>query len=1253
MKRLAWLLVVALGIAGAARAQPVLKLATDPLLGLRPVHPNVLLSLSVEFPTVGAAYRESVRNYEAARRYVGYFNPDLCYAYRADEQVFVGVGSAMAPAAGDRSCRGAFSGNFMNWATMSAMDVFRMTLTGGRRVLDEVDLTVLERAWVPTASSGSAPALYPGVADFYASPGTFPRRTVQSGITGDNVAPVDPASVLPFAEPRATLVSCRDEVLIGNGSGGGSCDAPGSDGRFAADAPVNRYKVRVLVCDELDRAHGREGSFCLNFGSASAPSWKPAGEVQARALAMRFGVFGYILDQTQTRYGGALRHPLDYVGPRSFDRTFRDAGGNPAAEWDAAGRFVANPRAASEGRSGFVNYLNNFGSVPGGEGAYKRHDTAGEMFYEAVRYLQWHRDGPTAKATAGASAVMKGGFPVYTDWSRDPLMCAAQPSVIISISDTNTWNDWEIPGNDRCAPTDGDCAKDAPRAVDSAYALDVRVQTARARAEAVARGVSGLPAPLENAATGSGGTASYYIAGLAQYGRGDVRPAGARSEDPNAAGDQRFTTISIDVAETSSTPIAQRQLNVAGVVGSDNAELSNYMLASSPDRMVEVLKSAFARVATTTGSAGGGALTAATLAAGETGVFVPYYDAASWSGEVESFRFVLDPTTRAVTLSARPAWRASERLPAPAERRILVGSPGAGARPLAWASLTDAERARFDADPIFGVADGLGERRLDWVRGSRSDEGPGRPLRVRPASLLGDIVNADPAYVAAPASRYALPGYETFRAANAARARTLFVATNAGMLHAFDADTGAERFAFVPRAALEHLPALSHPAYRHRPLLDAPLVVGDAQLASRWATLLVSGYGAGLQGLYALEVTDPSRLDAGQALWEFTDADDADMGHVTGRPILAPVRAGGATRWFVIVASGYNNHAPDGAANADARGALFFLDPAKPATEPWRLGHNYWKIRVPLADETAAPGLAQPAAVFDVAGYVTALYAGDLQGQLWRFDVAAADPADWRVYHREGSASVPLFEARDAAGARQPITATPVIAFAPGGGYLLYFGTGKMLEVGDNAGPYTRPQSFYAVRDAGARRVARTDLAARRAVRASDDALTGEVAGDAFTYGLRSDDRWGWVLDLPEVAAGEQQINSALLAFGALFFNTTAPGSDPCLEGGSGRYCLDPVSGLRSASCSLARSESRSGFLSPPATLLVSSIDTLPDTTGRATRTTSYVLVEFATGRAVGLGTGASVPVSEGLSNSGEVRRMGWRELINWRELRR
>ncbi len=1242
-----------LTLAGLLGAQPVLQLASDPLLGTRPMHANVLLSLSIEFPTVGAAYREALRHYDPARRYIGYFNAELCYVYNPAAERFESAGAA---AISDHRCSGKFSGNFMNWATMSAMDVFRMTLTGGRRVLDDIDLTVLERAWLPTAASATsaAPPLYPGVSDFFASDQHFPRRLVGLGLDGSSVARVAPATVLPFDVPRASLVNCRDEVLIGNyETGASSCDTPGADGSWVEGGPVNRYKLRVKVCDAEDMAHGRAGSFCQNFGSSGTPSWKPAGEVQLRAETMRFGALAYLLDQNQTRYGGVLRHPLAYVGQRSYDARFRDAGPNLLREWDGEGRLLANPAQAAEGRSGFVNYLNNFGSVPGAEGAYKRYDPASEMFYEAVRYLQWHRDGPTAKAAASLSSEMKGGFPVYTDWSSDPLVCAAQPNFIISVSDTNTWNDWEIPGNDRCAPADGDCAKDAPRSMDAAYALDVRRQTALARELAAARGLGNLPAPLENAATGSGNTASYYIAGLANYGRGDIRPAGARAGDVKAVGAQQFSTISIDVGEPSATPIEQRQLNVAGVVGSPSPEISNYMLASSPERLVEVLRSAFSRIASTTGSAGGGALTAATLTPGTTGIFVPYYDTAAWSGEVESYRFIVDRQTGRVSLSPQRVWSAAAGVPAPEARRLWLGKGGAGARELKWNELDANEQALFNTDPIYGVSDGLGERRLQWLRGSRLDEGAGLPLRQRASnSVIGDIVNSEPAYVAAPASNYPLPGYEDFAVANAGRRAMLYVSTNAGWLHGLDAATGVEVFAVAPQAALSRLPALTHPAYRHYPLLDGPLVSGDALLGGQWTSLLVAGFGAGLQGLFALDITDPDRFGAASLLWQFTDADDVDMGHVIGRPLLAPIRVGTELRWFVVATSGYNNLAPDGAARNDGQGAVFFLDPAKPAGAPWQLNRNYWKIAVPLASTTAKAGLAQAAAVFDLTGAITELYAGDLQGQLWKFDLRAGNPADWGVFYRVSGAPAPLFTAVDANGARQPITATPVIAFAPGGGYLLFFGTGKMIEVGDNAGPYNQTQSFYAVRDDGNAAVARSDLARRTVRRAADGSWTTDITGTDFVYGTAAGDLRGWVLDLPDVDNGEQQINSALLAFNSLFFNSTIPGDDPCLPGHSARYCLDPITGLASVACGAARDTSDDGFLSPPATLLVQSIDSDPDTTGRSTRTSRYVLVEFATGKGVALGGGESVPVRSGLESQSAVRRIGWRELINWRELR-
>lgn len=1237
MKHWAW---VGWFLASGLGAQPVLDLATDPLLGVRPVHANVLLALSIEFPTVGAAYREDWRNYDPVRRYIGYFNAELCYHYNAGAERFEPV----AAAAVDHSCSGQFSGNFMNWASMSAMDIFRLALTGGRRVVDEVDLTVLERAWIPTASSGSAPPLFPGVVDFYASDQYFPRRVVQSGLVGNNVAPVAPASVLPFAVARASLVSCRDEVLIGDYQGGvATCDQPGSDASFVAGDAPRRYKLRVLVCDSVDRGAGRANSYCRNFGDLARPSWKPVGEVQRGAESMRFGLFSYLIDQNASRYGGVLRHALDYVGARSYDSRFQDAGANPRREWDEAGRLLGNPVAATEGRSGFLRQLNDFGSVPGSEGAYKRFDPAGELFYEAVRYLQWHRDGPSAKAAAGLSPEMKGGFPVLTDWSRDPLMCPAQPAFLLVISDTNTWNDWEIPGNDRCAPADGDCGKDAPRAADAAYLLDVRAQTAVARDVAVARGLGGLPAPLQDARTGSGGSASYYLAGLAQYGRGDIRPAGARSGDANSVGTQQFTTLAIDVAEPSATPIASRQLNVAGVVGSASPVVSNYMLAANPERLVEVLRAAFSRVASTAGAAGGGALTASSLSAGGATVFVPYYDSAAWSGEVEAYRLQVDAGSGRVAIAPGRLWSAAAGVPAPSARQLWLGKPGGGARPLQWSELDAAEQAMFDTHPASGQRDGLGERRLGWLRGGRDDEALGRPLRPRASdSVLGDIVNAAPVHVAAPQGRYPVAGWEEFAAANSGRRKMLYVATNAGMVHGLDASSGAERFAAIPLALLPRLPALTDPGYRHHPLLDSPLVVGDAWLGSRWASLLVAGFGAGVQGLLALDVTDPDRFGGDAMLWEFTDADDADFGHVSGKPILAPVRLGSSFKWFAIVSAGYNAHAPDGRARADGDGFVFFLDPAKPAGAAWRLGSNYWKVRLPAASRTLAAGLGPVAAVFDIAGVATIVYAGDLQGQLWRIDLDAPDPSQWRVHHQAGGAPAPFFRATDAAGTPQPISVAPVIAHAPGGGALLFFGTGKMIERGDNAGPFGARQSFYGVRDDGLNTVARADLEPRRVAGTT-------VSGASFEYGAA---RRGWVLDLPEADQGEQQIASALLAFNSLFFNSLIPGSDPCLPGRSARYCLDPVTGLAAEACREQRGQPVDGFLSPPASLLVQSLDSSPDTTGRALRTSRFVLVEFATGRGVALGTAGSVPVSDGREARGAVRRIGWRELINWRELK-
>lgn len=1295
----------------AAQTPPTLDLATAPLLGRTSVHPNVLISLSVEFPTVGAGYRATP--YAAGTRYTGYFNPDLCYTYNTTEERFEPASAVTNAAANDRSCDGSmFSGNLMNWATMSAMDVFRFVMTGGRRVVDSKNLTVLERSWVPIGE-------YTGVANFYATNNNWPRRFVGTSYTsGNDRASVAPSTVLPFSVSRLSLIGCRNDLLVGNwenivrqtsgstssgattitlsstsgisvgmnvshsripagtviteisgstitlsaattntignnsdiafNGGSPNCDTPLADGRFASDPAnmVRRYKVRVLVCDALDRdtTHGRER--CFNYGTASDPSWKPIGEVQKRAEGMRFGVFGYLLDQVQSRYGGVLRHPLGYVGQRVYDDFFRDSGANTAREWDADGVFLANPLNITP-RSGFVNYLNNFGSVDP-VGGYKRHDTAGEMFYEAVRYLQWHKDGPTAKATSGITDAMRGGFPVYTDWSADPLVCPQQKNFIISISDHNTWNDWEIPGNTR-----NDGANDAARAVDTDYNLDIVALTNEARTQAVARGMTtALPNPLAPTLTGAGASASYFIAGLAWYGQNyDIRPAGARTDDPNAADKQGFTTISIDVMEGGGVGVDQRQLHVAGRVGSDDPATSNYMQAGNPNRLVQSIREAFGRIDGSSGAVGGGALTAATLVPGETGVFAPYYSPATWTGELEFYKFEISSTTPpTVSLKSAPEWKASTKLPAPGSRKIFLGSADGSGVEFTWANLTADQQTRFNTNPVTFANDGLGERRLAWLRGSRADEqtdtNADAPFRSRgTGGVLGAIVSSEPAYVGAPDSKFTFSGYTSFISANTNRRKMVYAGTNNGMVHGFDVATGIEQFAYIPSAVLGRLPAITEPGYRNFPLVDTPLVAEDFFDGTNWRTVLVGGFGAGVQGLFALDVTQPDKFGASSILWEFTDKVDADMGHVIGRPIVAPVRVGGSIKWFVIVASGVNNHLNDGNANSTGQGALFFLDLAKPAGTAWSLNTNYWKITTPVSVTSAKPGLSQPSAVFDLSGVVTTLYAGDLQGNLWRFNISDSNPANWSIWHGTSTARQPLFTATSGS-TRQPITTQPVIAFAPGGGYLVLVGTGKLLENGDSAGPFSATQSFYAVRDDGTNTVTRSDLEARTV-----NSSTGAITGASFSYGTTTGTRRGWVMDYPRTTAGEMQVSPGLLAFGSLFFNSVMPGQEACKLGNSARYCVNPVTGLASASCSTARSEPNVGYLSSPTFLQVALGDSGVGTKGSAVRTTTFALVDFATGRQV-ITAGDPVQVSGPLQSSTQIRRISWRELVNWREER-
>ncbi len=185
--------LVALGwvaVLGAASSVPTVAISTVPLYGRsQNIHPNLMLSLSVEFPTTGTAYRGAYNN---AKTYLGYFNATKCYTYDDTNGWFAISGDATSDT---HECSGKFSGNFMNWAASSAIDEFRMAMTGGDRVVDTTTQTVLQRAVLRS--------------DFFRNGSYFPVKTINANNNGSA-----PSAVTPFNWSTLYIASCGNHIFF-------------------------------------------------------------------------------------------------------------------------------------------------------------------------------------------------------------------------------------------------------------------------------------------------------------------------------------------------------------------------------------------------------------------------------------------------------------------------------------------------------------------------------------------------------------------------------------------------------------------------------------------------------------------------------------------------------------------------------------------------------------------------------------------------------------------------------------------------------------------------------------------------------------------------------------------------------------------------------------------------------------------------------------------------------------------------------
>lgn len=568
--------------------------------------------------------------------------------------------------------------------------------------------------------------------------------------------------------------------------------------------------------------------------------------------------------------------------------------------------------------------------------------------------------------------------------------------------------------------------------------------------------------------------------------------------------------------------------------------------------------------------------------------------------------------------SAGAAWDAAT-LPAPELRKIFTFT-GLSTVPFTWPGLPPELRALLNAD-------GQGEARTAYLRGDRRRE-LGQPdgLFRRREGVLGDIAHSVPLIVGAPASSAADEGHDAFRAQAAARTTAVYVGANDGMLHAFSVADGTELFAYVPRTLIAGLAEFGAPEFLARPYVDGSPGQGDALIDARWRTVLASGMGMGARGVFALDISNPSAFAQGMgALWEFTDSDDPAIGFIHAAPqiVKLPVGARGNDqmyRYFAIVSSGIDSLARDG------NGALFLLALDKPSTQPWQEGRSYYRIATSGSDPALPNGLSAPGLVTSADGSAIFAYAGDLQGRLWRFDLAA------KTAQR-------VFTARDAGGRTQPIAHAPKVVFASGGGYLVLFGTGKLNEPSDFLSSSYTTQSLYAIHDRLEVPAVPVGSRAELAQRTLSGSGNYTVRGDTIDY-FGPAARRGWYLDFPNTGNdGERVAGSPAVASGAVIFNTVLPGPHQCAVAGSRMYVLDALSGLVAGKRHTPTAElTTSATLLPPLVVETGAAMGARDATGGAVATRTFSIIN----------TG---PAGRKVTVQFPARRLGWREVANWQEL--
>ena len=638
----------------------------------------------------------------------------------------------------------------------------------------------------------------------------------------------------------------------------------------------------------------------------------------------------------------------------------------------------------------------------------------------------------------------------------------------------------------------------------------------------------------------------------------------------------------------------------------------NYFLVTNALTLKEQLTKAFNNLEQSNNSVTSPAISVAgNEASDDLYIYRTDYKINTWSGDL--IKEQLDRTTGTRT----QLWSASSKLTSAGRTIRMANTAGNGLQDLTWSNLANRQAynnagtlVNLQAAMATDLATGtpaplgqtglsnanttLGQNRLNFVKGTANAN-----FRRRD-SLLGDIINSNPIvvggaqYLAYLADSIEPSGsYSSFVQSQSSRSKRIYIGANDGMLHAFD-DNGNEQFAFVPTAVIPELYRLADPDFNeeggvHKFYVDGTPVVRDVFINNEWRTVLIGTLRAGGRAIFALDITEPSNISL---LWEFNVGQDipddapantpSDLGYSFPTPTVAKLHSG---HWAVVTGNGYDSDS--------GRAVLMLID--------IETGDLIKKI--PTATADANNGLSTVRVADNNSdGFADYVYAGDLKGNLWRFDLidtsATSGNGEQRnplLYTTDISpdnfkvsfGGNPLYTARNASGQAQPITAPPSLVRHPSmNGYIVMFGTGRYFREADKSNEENAiVQSLYGVWDrktagettntSDAPALTRSDLQGQTFTSTTATFQNGQTTLSRTVRILseepvvwRNDDqgKYGWYLDLRvgNTIDGERIVNEMAARGQVLFVSSLTPSSDPCSAGLEGwTYGINPFTGGR------------------------------------------------------------------------------------------